>query len=64
VAPKAKVSCTVETAAGKATVENKGEMKQVPPPIDEEAEELKEERRDEEEAAEEEETDEAGGEGE
>jgi hypothetical protein len=64
VAPKAAVSCTIETGAGKATVKTEGEMKQVPPPIDEEAEELKEEERDEAGEAEEEATDEAGGEGE
>jgi hypothetical protein len=60
VVPKANVSCTVETAAGKATVTTKGGLKKLPPPIDEEAEEEKQELRE----AEEEESDEAGGESE
>jgi hypothetical protein len=64
VVPKAKTSCTVETAAGKATVETEGALQHLPPPLDEEAEEEEQERRDEETAAEEEQTDEAGGEGE
>lgn len=60
VVPKATTSCTVETAAGKATVSATGALKHLPPPIDEEAEEEEQERREEEEG----ETDEAGGEGE
>lgn len=64
VVPKAKVACTITTAAGKATVETAGELKRLPPPIDEEAEELNQEQREEEESSAEEESDEAGGEGE
>lgn len=64
VTPKAKVACTLTTAAGKATVETQGELKHLPPPIDEEAEELNQEQREEEESSAEEEGDEAGGEGE
>lgn len=64
VVPKAKVACTLTTAAGKATVETAGELKRLPPPIDEEAEELNQEQREEEESSAEEESDEAGGEGE
>jgi hypothetical protein len=64
VVAKATVACTITTAAGKATVETKGDLKHLPPPIDEEAEELKQEQREEEDDAAEEETDEAGGEGE
>ncbi len=61
--PAASIACTVETGAGKATVETAGKMK-LPPPIDEEAEEEEQERREEERTTAEEETDEAGGEGE
>ena len=61
--PKATVACTITTSAGKATVDTKGELKHLPPPIDEEAEEVNQERREEEDAAAEE-ADEAGGEGE
>jgi hypothetical protein len=64
VPPKAKIACTAVTDAGKATVETKGALKHLPPPIDEEAEEIAQEGREEEAAAEEEEADEAGGEGE
>jgi len=53
-APAAEISCTLETKLGKATVETKGSLPHVSPPIDEEAEELKQEEREEEgEAAEE-----------
>jgi hypothetical protein len=62
--PHAKVACTVETSAGKSTVETEGSLNKLPPPIDEEAEEEEHERREEEDATAEEETDEAGGEGE
>ena len=62
--PAAAVSCELDVSGGKATVETKGELPHVSPPIDEEAEEQNEERRDEEAEAEENETDEAGGEGE
>ena len=64
VKAKATVACTLKTDAGKATVETKGELDRLPPPIDEEAEEANQERREEEASAEEEESDEAGGEGE
>jgi hypothetical protein len=64
VVPKASTSCTLQTAAGKATVESSGQLQHVPPPIDEEAEEQEQERRAEEETGQEEQTDEAGGEGE
>lgn len=64
VPAKAKIACTLTTKAGKATVETKGELQHLPPPIDEEAEEHEQERREEEAAAAEEESDEAGGEGE
>jgi hypothetical protein len=47
VVPKAKISCTLTTDAGKATVETQGELKRLPPPIDEEAEELAQEEREE-----------------
>jgi hypothetical protein len=63
VIPKAKVACTITTDAGKATVETKGALKHLPPPIDEEAEEVNQEKREEEQSSEEE-SDEAGGEGE
>jgi hypothetical protein len=49
VIPKAKVACTITTSAGKATVETKGALKHLPPPIDEEAEELNQEQREDEE---------------
>lgn len=62
--PKAEVACTLQTSAGKATVETAGSLPNLPPPIDEEAEEELHEERVEEKASEEEETDEAGGEGE
>jgi hypothetical protein len=55
-APAAEISCTLETKLGKATVETKGSLPHVSPPIDEEAEEIKqEERAEEDEATEEEE---------
>ncbi len=44
-APAAKISCTLETKLGKATVETEGSLPRVSPPIDEEAEELKQEER-------------------
>ena len=57
--PAAQVSCTLEVSAGKATVETKGELPRVSPPIDEEAEEEAQEQREEEgEAAEEKESEE------
>jgi hypothetical protein len=43
-APAAKISCTLETKVGKATVETEGSLP-ISPPIDEEAEELKQEER-------------------
>jgi hypothetical protein len=46
-APAAKISCTLETKVGKATVETEGSLP-ISPPIDEEAEELKQEEREEE----------------
>ncbi len=46
--PAARITCTLETSAGKATVETQGSLKRLSPPIDEEAE-----ARAEEEAAEE-----------
>lgn len=53
--PAATVSCTLTTSAGEATVNTRGALKKVSPPIDEEAEEEKTEAREEEkEAAEEE----------
>lgn len=45
-APAAKVSCTLGTKLGKATVETEGSLP-LPPPIDEEAEEVKQEEREE-----------------
>ncbi|MBS1676890.1 MAG: hypothetical protein JST08_05845 [Actinobacteria bacterium] len=57
-APAAQISCTLETKAGKATVETEGSLNHVSPAIDEEAEELKQEERAEAEEAE------GGGEGE
>jgi hypothetical protein len=62
--PAAAVACTLTTSAGKATVETKGALKNLPPPIDEEKEEEEQERREEEESPKERETKEAGGEGE
>jgi hypothetical protein len=62
--PEAQIACTVTTSTGKATVETKGALQHLPPPIDEEAEEEEQERREEEETAKEGETNEAGGEGE
>jgi hypothetical protein len=57
--PAAEISCTLQVSAGKATVETKGELPRVSPPIDEEAEEEAEEQREEEgEAAEEKESEE------
>ncbi|HEY1853458.1 MAG TPA: hypothetical protein VGG40_02630 [Solirubrobacterales bacterium] len=64
VVPKAKIACTLETGAGKSTVESEGSLKHLPPPINEEKEEEEQERREEEGAAQESETNEAGGEGE
>ena len=61
--PKATISCTLKTGAGKATVETDGELEDLPPPIDEEAEEENRNGAKKKDAAEEE-TDEAGGEGE
>jgi hypothetical protein len=48
----AKVSCTLTTGAGEATVRTAGEMGSIPPPIDEEAEEEKQELEEEAEAEE------------
>ena len=64
--PSAKVSCTVTTGAGKATVETKAALKKITPPIDEEAEEHAEEEAQEreeekEEAEEESDSEEEGG---
>ncbi|HUB98911.1 MAG TPA: hypothetical protein VMS11_03715 [Solirubrobacterales bacterium] len=64
--PSAKVSCTVTTSAGEATVETKAALKKVTPPIDEEAEEHAEEEAQEreeekEEAEEESDSEEEGG---
>jgi hypothetical protein len=47
-APAAEIACTLETKLGKATVETKGSLPHVSPPIDEEAEEAKQEEREEE----------------
>jgi hypothetical protein len=47
--PAAKVSCTLETSAGKATARTAGGLPKISPPIDEEAEEHKAEEREEEE---------------
>jgi hypothetical protein len=52
--PAAEVSCTLETSAGRATVQTKGSLPRISPPIDEEAEEEKEEEREEAEEKEEE----------
>jgi hypothetical protein len=57
--PKATISCTLQTSAGKSTVTTKAALKHVSPPIDEEAEEANRELVEEEETAEDEE---AGGE--
>jgi hypothetical protein len=46
--PSATISCELSSAAGKATVETKGHLDGVAPPIDEEAEEEAEEQREEE----------------
>jgi hypothetical protein len=54
-APAAKVSCTLETKLGKATVETEGSLPHVSPPIDEEAEEVAQEEREVEEEGESEE---------
>ncbi|MBS1880731.1 MAG: hypothetical protein JST31_14565 [Actinobacteria bacterium] len=64
VVPKAKTSCTLETSAGKSTVETNAELKKIPPPINEEAEAEEQERRAEEETAKEGEAEAAGGSGE
>lgn len=64
VVPEAKIACTVATSAGRATVETKGELQHLPPPIDEEKEKEEQERREEEETAKKGESNEAGGEGE
>jgi hypothetical protein len=45
--PAASVSCTIETAAGKATVHTAGELKNIAPPIDEEQEAEEQEAREE-----------------
>ncbi len=45
--PAATVSCTIETATGKATARTEGELKKISPPINEEAEAEKEEEREE-----------------
>lgn len=59
-APAAAVSCRLEVAAGKATVETKGKIAHISPPIDEEAEaEHEEEREEEGEALEEKESEES-----
>ncbi len=49
--PLAEMSCELEVAAGTATVETKGELSKVSPPIDEEAEAEKQEEREEAEEA-------------
>lgn len=46
--PAAEVSCELDLAAGKATVDTKAEIAKLSPPIDEEAEEANEEQREEE----------------
>jgi hypothetical protein len=45
--PQAHTACTLEVAAGKATVETDGKLPHISPPIDEEAEEIKQEEREE-----------------
>jgi hypothetical protein len=45
--PSAQIACRLEVAAGEATVETKGALPHVSPPIDEEAEEIKQEEREE-----------------
>lgn len=57
--PKASVSCTLETNAGKATVRTAGSLPKISPPIDEEAEDEKFEEKEEREA--EEDSEEEGG---
>ncbi len=44
-AARAQIACTLQVAAGKATVETEGSLRRVPPPIDEEAEEIAQEER-------------------
>jgi len=51
--PAATIACTLETDAGKATVQTRVALKHPSPPIDEEAEELKAEEKEEREAEEE-----------
>jgi hypothetical protein len=48
--PQAEAACSVETSAGKATVQTKGSLPKVSPPIDEEAEDEKLEEKEEREA--------------
>jgi hypothetical protein len=57
--PSAKVACTLETNAGKATVKTAGSLPRISPPIDEEAEEEKAEEK--EEREEEKDSEEEGG---
>jgi hypothetical protein len=45
--PAVQISCTLQVAAGKATVKTEGSLKKVSPPINEEAEEAKQEEREE-----------------
>ncbi len=45
--PAAQIACTLEVAAGKATVKTAGKLPRVSPPIDEEAEEEKQQEREE-----------------
>jgi hypothetical protein len=59
--PSASVSCELRSAAGKASVETKGHLAGVAPPIDEEAEEENPEQREEEAGATEEKESEEGG---
>jgi hypothetical protein len=59
--PSAEVSCQLEVTAGKATVETKGKLPKIAPPIDEEAEEEHAQEREEEaEGSEEKESEEGG----
>lgn len=60
--PSAKIECTLETSAGKASVNTEGSLDELSPPIDEEAEERKEEEAEAQED-EEEETEDSGDEG-
>ncbi|MGE0066049.1 MAG: hypothetical protein AB7T48_01745 [Solirubrobacterales bacterium] len=60
--PSARIECTLQTSAGKASVATRGSLKQLSPPIDEEAEERKEEEAQAQEE-EEEETEDGGNEG-